>query len=233
MVCQQPPVVRSQTAITGSHDDTVDPTTGPWQRHSEARATRDPKQSSGAEAPHALDVADCDSAPSWPGRDSEHARSRPRGMDRIEVGRGLDHRAVARPGLAVISSLPARSLPPIVCTGSEVGSEEAAARPRERERGALAGRHGSRRQQAAGDSRNHGNEAARRRAQRGRLKASKYAPLGVSRYATGSAADLLSSPGATSAPPEGASAGRRNRVPRLVKPAADLRVRDRRRPAAS
>ena len=76
---------------------------------------QEPKQSCRAQAPHALDVADCDSAPSWlGGRLRARTTTSCVGMDRIEGGRDLDHRAVAWFGLAVISSLPARSLLPIV-----------------------------------------------------------------------------------------------------------------------
>ena len=95
-----------------------------WQRHSEAGAAVESRSEIvRAQAPHALDVADCDSAPSWlGGRLRASTITSCVGMDRIEGGSDFDHRAVAWACLAVISSLPARSLLPIVrCTSADLG----------------------------------------------------------------------------------------------------------------
>ena len=114
---QQPPVVRS--AQLGERGRSRPRGRRDYRNRGVAIArpehAREPKQSCRAQAPHALDVADCDSAPSWlGGRLRASTITSCVGMDRIEGGRDLDHLAVAWPGLAVISSLPARSLLPIV-----------------------------------------------------------------------------------------------------------------------
>jgi hypothetical protein len=93
----------------------------PWQRYSEVGAAVRAEAVVPRPSPARLGLADCDSAPSLlGGRLRASTITSCVGMDRIEGGRDLDHRAVAWPGLAVISSLPAPSLLPIVQTSDAV-----------------------------------------------------------------------------------------------------------------
>ena len=74
----------------------------------------------GAGAP--LSLGDCARAQVCLTADSEQARvTSCVGTDRTEGRRDLDHRTVARPGAAVISSLPGHALPQLVPSNSDAG----------------------------------------------------------------------------------------------------------------
>ena len=95
---------------------TIEPARLPaWQRHSEAGAAARVEAVVTRSGPARLDVGDCDSAPGLLGgrfRASTITCCVAKG--RTGGRRDLDHPVVAWPGVAVISSLPARALLPIV-----------------------------------------------------------------------------------------------------------------------
>ena len=93
----------------------------PWQRHSEARAAARAEAVAARSVPARLDVGDCDSAPGLlGGRFRASTITCCMGTGRTEGRCDLDHAAVAWPRVAVISSLPAHALLPIVRSGSQI-----------------------------------------------------------------------------------------------------------------
>ena len=94
-----------------------------WQRHSEAGAAVRAEAVVPRPGPARPGCGRLRRRPELAGRPTPSKHNHVlRGMDRIEGGRDFDHRAVAWAGLAVISSLPARSLLPIVrCTSADLG----------------------------------------------------------------------------------------------------------------
>ena len=90
-----------------------------WQRHSEAGAAARAEAVVARPVPARLDVGDCDSAPGLlGGRFRASTITCRMGTGRAEGRCDLDHAAVAWPRVAVISSLPAHALLPIVLSGS-------------------------------------------------------------------------------------------------------------------
>ena len=95
-----------------------------WQRHSEARAAARAEAVVARSVPARLDVGDCDSAPGLlGGRFRASTITCCTGTGRTEGRCDLNHAAVAWPRVAVISSLPAHALLPIVLGISEAGDE--------------------------------------------------------------------------------------------------------------
>ena len=87
----------------------------PWQRRSEARAAARAEAVVARSVAARLDVGDCDSAPGLPGgRFRASTITCCTGTGRTEGRCDLNHAAVAWPRVAVISSLPAHALLPIV-----------------------------------------------------------------------------------------------------------------------
>ena len=86
-----------------------------WQRHSEARAAARAEAVVARSVPARLDIGDCDSAPGLlGGRFRASTITCCMGTGRTEGRCDLDHTVVAWPGVALISSLPAHALLPIV-----------------------------------------------------------------------------------------------------------------------
>jgi hypothetical protein len=108
-VCQQPPgcaerTIRRSPAVTATRSTRL---SHPWQRHSEPGAAARSEAVVARPGPTRLDVDDRDTSRRLRARTSQQARSRSCvGTHRIVGRRDPDHRAVAWPGGAVISSLP-------------------------------------------------------------------------------------------------------------------------------
>ena len=95
-----------------------------WQRHSEARAAARAEAVVARSVPARLDVGDCDSAPGLLGRRFRASTiTCCMGTGPTEGRCDLDHAAVAWPRVAVISSLPAHALLPIVPSSSDADDE--------------------------------------------------------------------------------------------------------------
>ena len=95
-----------------------------WQRHSDTGAAARAEAVVARSGSPRLDVGDCDSAPSL--LDRRFLASTITscvGIDRTKGRPGRDHRGIARPGEAVISSLPALALLQLVRLGSDAAVE--------------------------------------------------------------------------------------------------------------
>ena len=128
-VCQQPPVVASAQFGGRRQSRRPGPTRlpQPWQRHRRLAAVGtialrqcDRRAGGAVRGRRTAELGDCDSAPGLlGGRFRASTITFCVGVHRAEVRRDLGHAVVAWPGVAVISSLPAHALLPIVRSGSE------------------------------------------------------------------------------------------------------------------
>ena len=143
LLLQRGAVVEGSATASG-RSSRPPPLLQPWQRHSEARAAARAEAVVARSVPARLDVGDCDSAPGLlGGRFRASTITCCTGTGRTEGRCDLNHAAVAWPRVAVISSLPAHALLPIVRSGHEISDDAGSRSQRQCGRGGLRFRRGS------------------------------------------------------------------------------------------